>query len=154
MPDGLEYVVRPYQARGQFGQVVIPATPAASRERATLTWGAQSTMPARQDGVGFQVVCCNEDLDEQSRESDTVRITDPTNSANYVDVARPRTVKLKKQGKNNCGDDWDQISGVAQAVDSSLAEFAGDIHSGTAAIGGDPAQCNVGWKFQNQQSSG
>lgn len=151
--DSLEYVVRPYQTRAANGAVIIPSTPSGSRERATLTWGAKATMPARKEaeGIAFEVVCCQEGLEENSRKSETKRIYggDGSEENNWVDVERPMSLKLKKKGKNGCGDDWDQISGVAQEVDAALAQFAGDIHSGTASVGGGE-NCSVGWKFKNE----
>jgi hypothetical protein len=150
--DAIEYVVRPYQTRNPLGQTIIPATPSGSRERATITWGAKASMPLRNEaaGMAFEVVCCQENLNEQSRESETKRITQADNSNNYVDVQRPMSVKLQKKDKNKCGDDWDQFSGVGQEISSALTEFSNDVLSGTAAT--PQTSCSVGWKFQNDGS--
>jgi hypothetical protein len=148
--DSLEYVVRPYQTPSAHGAIIIPSTPTGTRERATLTWGAEATMPEREepDGIGFQLVCCTETLNENSRETETKRIEQEGNPDNWVDVDRPTKLKLKKKDANKCGDVWDQISGVEQQVNSVLSMFNDAIHSGTA--GKKDKNCNVSWNFKNQ----
>jgi hypothetical protein len=146
MPS-LEYVVRPYQSPNAHGTIQIPSAPASSNQRATLVWGAKATMPAVNMGENFSVVCCKERLNEQDRQSDTVRITQQDNSDNYVDVARPNTLHLQKHDANNCGDNWDQFSGVGAEISDTLAAFQSDVLSGTAA---QPGNCDTTWKFKNQ----
>jgi hypothetical protein len=146
MPS-IEYFVRPFQTANAQGAIIIPSRPIGTRQRATLTWGAKATMPPR-TGISFDVLCCKEDLNENTRKSEQKRITNPQDSSMYVDVERPTSLTLKKKSKSTCGDDWDQISGVAQAVDSTLAAFAADVHSGTVAS--KDSNCNVSWTFKNE----
>jgi hypothetical protein len=145
----LEYLVRPYTTPNAHGQIIIPSAPRGSHERATLTWSGAAEVPSpveSSDGVNFEVVCCQEGLNELSRESEIERITQQTNPDNWVDVARAASLKLKKKGTNSCGDDWNQISWVAQEISSDLAIYDANLHSGTAAR---PENCSVGWKFKN-----
>jgi hypothetical protein len=146
----LEYIVRPYTSPNAHGQIIIPSAPRGSHERATLTWSGAADVPSPQevsDGVNFEVVCCQEGLNESSRKSETKRITQQDNEGNWVDVERPYYMQLKKKESNTCGDDWNQISWVAQEIDSALAEFSQAIHSGTAAR---PKSCSTAWTFKNQ----
>jgi hypothetical protein len=148
--DALEYVVRPYATPNAHGAIIIPSTPRDSRQRATLTWGKPTTMPPVENtGVNFDVLCCKDDLTELSRESDKKRIfqNGDESSENWVDVERPNMLKLNKKEKNTCGDNWDAISGVAQQVDSTLAEWQNLISSVT---GTSDKNCGEQWHFKNQ----
>jgi hypothetical protein len=150
--DSLEYVVRPYTTPNAHGQIIIPSTPRGTHARATLTWDGQMTIPTRtevSDGVNFEVVCCQESLSEVSRKSKPERIyqNGDVNSSNWADIERPTSLRLKKKENNTCGDDWDQISGVAQEVNSVLAEWEADMNSGTTAR---PKNCSTSWQFKNE----
>jgi hypothetical protein len=81
------------------------------------------------------------------RESETERITQQTNPDNWVDVARAASLKRKKKESNKCGDDWNQISWVAQEINTELAVYDADLHTGTASV---TTNCSVGWTFKNQ----
>ena len=97
MPHGIEYIVRPFQSPGSLGNVVIPGTPERTEDKAHITWGGVGTMPAVKMLYPSTVVNTKkEDLDEQERDSDTVRITG-NDGESYVDVARARKVKLNKE---------------------------------------------------------
>lgn len=151
MPDSLEYIVRPYQTPSPHGVLIIPSTPGGSRQPATLTWGAPGTMPEVNEvneGVAFEVVCCQESIGEQSRTSETKRITQEGNPDNWVDVRRPISVKLKKKEDNKCGGVSD-ISIAAQEVNATLGEFEEAINSGTHAPI-EKKNCAVTWKFKNE----
>jgi hypothetical protein len=157
MPDGLEYIVRPFTTPGPHGTTIIPSTPSGSRERATLTWGAAADMPARSEiaGVNFEVVCCKESLSENDRKTEKIRVfqtlEDGTISdTNWIDYERPISMRLKKAEENKCGDDWDQISGVAQSINTSLDQFSDDIHSGT--VSKSAGNCATSWSFKNLAS--
>jgi hypothetical protein len=104
MPDGLEYLVRPYQTPNAQGAIIIPSTPAGTRERATLTWGAAATMPQHtttSDSVS--VNCCNEQQNELDRVSETVTVpvtTDDPSVNGILFVARPTQLRLKKKSND------------------------------------------------------
>ena len=152
MPDGssLEYVVRPYQSPDAHGAIIIPSTPSGSRQAATLKWGAQCTVPDITGGMSFQVVCCKDQLGEQKRENyppqRMYQNNDPT-SANWVDYAPTKTMELTKKEKNSCGDNWDDISGVAQAIDSDLAGWQSLMDQVT---GTSDKNCAQAWSFKPQ----
>jgi len=147
MPN-LEYVIRPYQSPNPFGTTFIPSTPTQA-ERATLTWGAsaQGTMPpavAKPTPMTYQFQCCNENLDEQSRETNRIRITG-NDGESYVDVDRPTVMRLKKKQLNNCAGPLEQMSDVYQGINQVLDEFANDIATGdTTAVHDD---CDTQWKL-------
>jgi hypothetical protein len=145
----LEYVVRPYQSPDANGAVIIPSTPSGSRQSATLKWGATATIPEI-TGENFNMVCCKEASTEQDRTSDTVRVfqNGDSTSDNWVDLERAKTMDLQKKENNNCGDNWDDISGVSQQIDNILADFAGFFNKHT----GNPSQtCTQTWTFKPQQ---
>jgi hypothetical protein len=157
MPDSLEYVVRPFTTPNAHGQIIIPATPRGSRERATLTWGATSAITIPEpvevegdaEGVNFEVVCCKEQLNELDRESDQERVfqNGDVGSSNWVDVLRPRSVRLKKKEKNSClGTSLIETSDVTQQVNDVLGMYESAFNSGTTK---KPSNCSVSWGFKN-----
>jgi hypothetical protein len=150
MPDALEYAVRPYQSPDAHGAIIIPSTPTGSREKATLTWGAKATMP-EVSGINLTTACCTNNLTEHDRQSDKIRIyqDDDPSSSNWVDVERAKTMNLDSKEKNNCGDNWDDISAVAQGIDTELAAYADYF---TAIQGQQPTNCGQTWNFKNQSS--
>ena len=105
MPHGIEYIVRPFQSPGSLGNIVIPATPKETQEQAHIVWGGKGTMPStRLLNPSTVVNTKNEVLDEQGRDTDSIRIEQPGKPENYVDVERARTLRLNKdetdQGTN------------------------------------------------------
>lgn len=97
MPDGFEYVIRPYQSPGSLANTVIPSTPRGTRERAHLVWGGKGTMPQTKTLYPNVVVNTKkEDLFEQDRDSEVKRIVG-NDGESYVDVARAKTVRLNKE---------------------------------------------------------
>jgi hypothetical protein len=150
MPDGsIEYFVRPFQSPGSHGATVIPSTPSGTREKAMLTWGASSTMPEIvPHGTDFNTQCCGEALKEDSRQSETVRITQRDNPANYIDVARAVNVKLKKREKNSCGGAYQQEldafwGSVFKDMDDAFRPLGTSDDDGTK-------NCGVQWQLSNQ----
>lgn len=128
MPHGLEYLIRPYQTPGSHGAIIIPATPRGTRQIARVTWGAKATIPPVEAVDNNQnVTCCGEQLTEQTRKSDTVRITQPGKPENFVDVARAREVRLKKKTKDKCAAEWAQMSYVAASVDAIFDDLEKDM---------------------------
>jgi hypothetical protein len=148
--DALEYVVRPYTTPNAQGQVIIPSTPVARPQSATLKWGATATMPQVSTGINFQVVCCKDDLNEKTRKTEQVRVYqdgDKT-SPNYIDYEYPLSMNLDKKETNTCGDNWDDISVVAQEVNADLAGWQDLMQQVTGA----PANCGQSWNFKSQLS--
>lgn len=145
MPS-LEYVVRPYQSPASHGGIIIPSTPTGSRQKATLTWGASTTLPIPSTGVN--VTCCSEGLKEKDRTSKKIRVfqNDDPSSTNYVDVERPETMNLSKTDKNDCISDWDQVSQLAADIRAELDQDAVDFGSPTVPQG----NCGVSWSFKNE----
>lgn len=136
MPS-LEYVIRPYQSPTPFRTIIIPSTPSPGRERATLTWGAsgEATMPEpeqvvpdNEGTINYNYQCCQEQLNELSRENERKRIMG-NDGVSYIDVDRPKTMSLKKNQKQRCMSPLEQESYVASSINSVLsswdAEFAG-----------------------------
>ncbi len=145
MPDGFEYIVRPYQSPNANGTTIIPSTPAISAQRATLTWGSTAQMPLPEI-ANVNVACCTEALKEQTRVSRPIRVYqdgDP-NSASYVDLARPHQMTLQKKDTTQClPDDFDQISIVA----ASLTAFDAEMDALFAPFDSTDQHCKASWTF-------
>jgi hypothetical protein len=152
--DALEYVVRPYTTPNAHGSIIIPSTPRGTQERATLTWGKDSaiTVPTPKevsDGVNFEVVCCQEQLNELDRKSDQKRVFQrgDEDSENWVDVERPKSLRLKKKEKNKCfGPGLTDTSDVAQQINAVNADFEYALNSGVTST---HMRCSVNWTFKN-----
>ena len=148
-----EYFIRPFQTPDAHGRIIVPSTPSASTERATITWGgsAPGTVPTpKQSGVNVE--CCNETLTESSRTGNTVRINASGDEDSYINVHRATEVKLRKKEKNNCEGTLEKISWVNAEVKSYFADLAADIHSSDAAFApfgiDDSGECRQTLKLQ------
>jgi hypothetical protein len=148
MPDALEYVVRPYQSPNAHGAIIVPSTPTGGHQKAFRQWGAKATLPEVQ-GVNFNTACCKDELKEQDRTSERIRVyqNGDTSSDNWVDLERAKTMNHTKKDNNTCGDNWDDISGVANQIDNILADFAAFFNQQT---GNQPKNCTETWSFKNQ----
>jgi hypothetical protein len=149
-----EYLVRPYQSPSSQGSVIIPSTPTAPSEKATLTWGATAPMPPFQ-GVNFTVVACQEQSDEQSRKTDRLQIMGQDGES-YVWVERTHQATLfkaeKVQSEGPPGSvNYDQYAGSKFDTSGDLAPFANDIGS---AAGGNTKKCVQTWNLKNNTTAG
>jgi hypothetical protein len=145
MPDGFEYIVRPYQSPNANGTTIIPSTPTISAQRATLTWGSTAQMPIPEI-ASVSVACCTEALKEQSRLVQAIRIYQDgnPNSSSYVDIARPQQMTLQKKDTTQClPDDFDQISYVA----ASLTVFDEEMNALFAPFDSTDQHCKASWTF-------
>jgi hypothetical protein len=146
-----EYLVRPYQSPSSQGSVIIPSTPTAPSEKATLTWGATATMPPFQ-GVNFTVVHCHETSDEQSRKTDRLQIMGQDGES-YVWVERSNQLSLNKTEQNNGALDYDQFAGSTLDLSGDLGPFAPNITSG-GATGSGQNKCAQTWNLKNNTTAG
>jgi hypothetical protein len=149
MPDGFEYVVRPWQSPNAHGQIRIPATPSrGGREAAHLQWGGQGTMPqVRVTGVDFNTRKPNDErLNEQKRESDIIRIEQPGKPENYVDVARARQVDLTKQTDEWIYQNLAEEKYAASGLDPALLAYEAEIYRNPNVLITDS---NVRWVLKN-----
>ena len=132
----LEYLVRPFQSPGAHGPIVIPSSPSAGAQRATLTWGAKTapdTLP-KAKSLGVNVECCNEISTQSSSEASGVDIfvTGPDAEGISFRVNRSDVVVAKKKEDNKC-DDWlANNSFVASGVKEAFAELHAEIHASDA----------------------
>jgi len=130
----LEYLVRPFQTPGAHGRIVIPSSPSAGTQRATLTWGAKiapNSLP-KATTTGVNVECCNEVSTEESRKGDDITIKASNEPENYITVRRATEVKLRKKDDNKC-DDWlANNSYVAAGVKEAFSELKAEIHASDA----------------------
>lgn len=149
MPS-LEYAFRPSTSPDSHGRIIIPSTPTATKQRATLTWGAKATMPPKV-AQGPQLACCKEVNTEVpgTRKGETVRIfqNNDSTSSNWVDVNRATQVNLQKKGNNSCfgsaPDDFN-FTTVGDAMDALAAQF--DLAFGVTTV---TDSCNVTWDIAN-----
>ena len=147
MPDGFEYLVRPFQAPGSLGSVVIPSTPTGTQERAHLTWSGKGTMPeVRLTGVDFttQKSPKQEALEEKRRASKIQRIEQEGKPENYVDVARAETVDLLKEELGSL-DQLGEQQYAASGLDPRLLAYEADIYKNP-----EKTLSKVSWKMKNQ----
>lgn len=145
----LEYIVRPFQAPANTGQIIIPSTPSTTTDQAVLTWGAKATMPGIVP-TGINVVCCKEQNDELSRQTEKVNVTSSQDPSNFITVERSKQLSLDKKEDNKCGDDWDSFSGVGAAISSAFSTL-------DAAIGPSldvPQKCSVVFNLNNGKTGG
>ena len=136
----IDYAVRPSVPTNPHGSTIIASTPGATRQRATLTWGAAGTLPFPQ--VSVQLACCKDDLKETDRKSNTHRIfqNGDSSSENWVDVERPYEFALDNQHKDSCNQDSGSQSDFAPTPFS--AGFSAD-EFGTKT-------CKTTWKLNDQ----
>jgi len=135
----LEYTVRPFQSPAPHGSGRIPSTPRDTREKATLTWGAKSTVSGDIKGRGgINVVCCREEAGEIDREMEPRQVNSGIDPRHYFQVSRATKIKFSKTDSNDCIKGWEQMSGVAAAVEDWMAEFTDDLHAGR---GDDKVAC-------------
>jgi len=155
MPDGFEYIVRPWQSPNAHGQTIIPAMPSrGSRQSAHLTWGGKRTMPeAKLTQLDFSTQKRkpkDEKLTEKDRDSDIVRIEQEGKPENYVDVARARKVTLALQREEAPLDELGQKQYIASGLDPRLLQYEADLVR-------DPETTLTAraiWEFKNQQKPG
>src|ERR1041384_8860723 len=133
----LEYAVRPFGPPDALGTTRIPSTPRSTRQRATLTWGAQSTLPPPVF-TSVDTACCSEGNQETSRTGETVRINGD-DGERFIDVFRANTLTLDNTAANNCG-----INGNSQTI---AAEF--DQGNAFTTTTGPTEKCKVVWKLNN-----
>ena len=135
----LEYVVRPFSSPGALGSTLIPSNPGLTVERAILKWGAQATMPAAKSS-GVNVVCCNEGLNEQSRQTETVKISNPNDSSQFIMVKRAKSLSLKKtEDKNGC----DAQNSFGMSFAPTNFSFSGDAEISAALDVPDTCQVKL-----------
>lgn len=156
MPHGFEYVVRPFQAPGSLGATIIPGTPERTAEQARITWGGVGTMPAvRLLNPGSEVKICQENLGEQGRDSDNIKIPiQGSEDESYVEVARAKQVRLRKDEFRN-DENLGTTSTTPQKLDPAL-----DPHKDNFSTPSDPrwksswksgwGQCAVTWNMKNE----
>lgn len=137
----LEYAVRPFGPPDAQGTTRIPATPRSTRERATLTWGGQSTLP-QPVFTSVDTACCAEGNKETSRTGETVRINGDDGES-FIDVFRANTVNLDKTGVKTCG-----INGDSQTISAEFDQ--GDAFTTTT---GPAEKCKVVWKLNNNTAA-
>jgi hypothetical protein len=144
MTAAIEYAVRPAASPSPHGTTIIATTPGATRERATITWGAQATMPV--PSMAVNTACCKEDLNEASREGEVVRITQPGNSDNYIDVFRANKVHLDKKDDNTCSPTSVAGQDSFAPTDFSVSGFEPSTFEPTDS---GVKQCKTTWILKN-----
>src|SRR6187401_2887730 len=124
-----EYFVRPFQTPDAHGRIVIPSAPGGNVQRATLTWGAKTSLDAIAD-KGISVTgswpndepgCCTEQYQEKERKTTQVKITDSTEPENWILVNRATSLSLDKDHRNACGGGADQPVWYNKQINASPA---------------------------------
>ena len=100
--SNFEGIVRPFQEGDVFsGRVLPPVQEILSPEDVIVEWGDPSQLLAK--GIGITDLNSG-NFHEVSRKTSTVRITNPTDSQQYVDVERIDEMRLK--GENGQEARW------------------------------------------------
>jgi hypothetical protein len=150
----LEYAVRPFATPNSFGKIIIPSTPSAGNQRATITWGSKTTnAPTPSLSNNFSVICCTEELTEVDREGEHVQIpiTDPEGDEPHVTVFRSNKLRLHKPKNNPCDSPLDQALGQSFGLDDS-----GDVTIDLGFAGTETLQqqCGAIWHLDNNTAAG
>jgi len=142
----LEYVVRPFGAPNAQGQTLIPSINKNATERATLIWGAESTLPPPKYG-GVSLKCCQQKTNELSREGETVRING-SDGESWIDVFRANKLKVNhKNDQQSCLEaPWETSMGVEQAFDNFSAAVDAAAPFGSTNPQDD---CDDEWTLNN-----
>jgi hypothetical protein len=106
----LEELVRPFQ-RVYFlrSEPIYVTEVSAPTSGGTKTWGQAGTVPAAvavaagtdPNNFGFQLEDCADRYAETSRTTDKVRVVNPTDSSQYVDVNRIKGIHFYKMPKSS-----------------------------------------------------
>jgi len=143
MPHGFEYIVRPFQSPGSFGNLVIPGTPGRTAEQAHITWGAVGTMPNTKIlNPSVNVTVCKETSTELERDAPVQRIIG-SDGESYVDVARVQQMKLDKT-ETKSGQTLGQVSNTPVKLDPRIASDPG-FHA--TVDNPNPDRCGQVWHF-------
>jgi hypothetical protein len=151
MPHGFEYVVRPFQAPGSLGNVIIPGTPERTQEQARITWGAVGTMPSTKVLNPSSVVNTQkEDLTEQDRDSDIERIPiQGSEDESYVEVARAKQVRLDKEATITPEQKLSFYT-AGPTLSQGLADYFDSFSAVNNAVATQIANSKVTWNMKNQ----
>lgn len=147
MTVALEYAVRPAVPTSPHGLTIIAKTTGASRERATLTWGAKASLP--DVGAATNIACCKENLDETERETETVRITNPQDANQYIDVARAKKLSLDKSNENKCNAISSAEQSDSSSTDFTVTGFESDTFTDESFI----KKCKTVWNLKNNTTA-
>jgi hypothetical protein len=156
-----EYAVRPFESRDSQGRVIIPSTP-SGHDRATLTWGAKTSVnQVKFDKTGGDVECCK---DNRTQETGTAGAFTSSRGKLIQQVWGPGTggppephgqwgaeifvdqsvsVLYRKEQEDSCAAEWNQMSGVASAVNGAFASLEADIEAGGAGKTVDHCKARV-----------
>lgn len=145
----LEYAVRPFTTPNSAGKIIIPSTPSAKNQRATITWGTKSTnVPEPSLSNDFSVVCCTEELSEVDRMGEEVQIPigQAQTDTGHLTVFRSNRLRLHKPKNNPCDSPLDQALGQEFGLDDS-----GDvtINMGFAGTEKLEEKCGAIWHLNN-----
>lgn len=132
----IEGIVRPFQSPQVTQSGLIPVPSVGPVTPASLRWGAVGNLSS--SGVSFKA-CQQQKYSEVSRQTDTVRVTNPQDSSQYVDVQRTKSLKMKPGGgDSNLG--YQPFSDVAAGVQADLgawSQFMSQFDSCTLQDGSD-----------------
>jgi hypothetical protein len=105
----LEFVVRPFQSPGIITtRRIVPALSTDAPDPANLSWGDAGTLPtgvaeiAANDPTqdGFQILQCAVQYTELSRQTETKRVTNPSDSSQFVDVEIIKSISFNQVPKS------------------------------------------------------
>jgi len=133
-----EYAVRPFQSRDAHGRTLLPSTPSASTQRATLTWGSKAAGAAlpKPATVGYNMNCCTANHQQVGSEKAEVYIPleGPMAGTDWFKVNRSDVMLAQKEDKDDCGGGLLDDSYVASGVRQAFSEMNALIHASDGAF--------------------
>lgn len=108
--QNLEQIIRPFQNTDVLSRRrIISNSTKGATEEVVIEWGAPGDAPAATEithdpatgGISFEVVHCDDKFSEKDRKFDTIRISQPDNPENYVDVQRINKITFNKKSEGN-----------------------------------------------------
>lgn len=139
----LERAVRPWSSPLALatGQIPIPSVETQVNP-AVLQWGNVGTLPTPNFGVNFTV--CTENWTEKKRTVKSVRITNPSDSSQYIDINRATQIAFDKTNSlNDPSTDWTSYT------EANLNVFDAQMQAAFSTVDGSSSnKCGVTMNLQ------
>lgn len=99
----LEQAVRPFQDAGNIAsRQIVSKQIKKSRQRSRVVWGGIGTLPVADmedtgtdpAGYSFKLEQCSDTYKEHKRETEQVRVSNPNDSSQYVDIDRIKLISF------------------------------------------------------------
>lgn len=155
-----EQIVRPFQRLPtQTTQRIIASRTKIDVPDAIAQWGQAGTLPGAieitptEDGFAFKVVDCDERFQENSRETEDIRIENPDDPNQYVVDQRIKKITFNKQEPAQTTFSYNKTSTAyapSPAASGSPATFPAPLNTGQINVYTDENKlCKNEYKLNN-----